>query len=246
MSYDEEWETGSGFTLDGATATITDMQFGFNTAVSKDASFANMTLEVVEGSESGAPGEVIDQSFSVGGNFVASRDGLKLEGNGKINKQSNYGILIDSVVATLVGAGYDPSELIGSPKEVEGWIGTTWVWGTIERETRNPTTGEQSKKSKFVVTEYVEMEEAEATPAKAPAKAVAKKAPAKKAAAGRKPALPAGLDQEQFDYYVGLAGQYDDHDEFAQAMLEDEDVAASPDLQKAVMSTKPGSIWASK
>lgn len=253
MSYDDEWETGSGFTLDGATAQITNMEFGFNSGIGQ-GTFANLTLTIVDGSESGDPGEEIEQSFSVGGKFEASRDGQSLEGHGKINKNSTFGILMDSVVEVLVEDGYNPGDVIGNPKETDGWLGQVFTWGTIEKETMNPSTKEKGMRSKFIVTEYhgsdpesLEADEADADEAPAPAKkAPAKKLPAKKTAAAKKPALPAGLSQEQFDYYVSIAQQYEDHDEFAQAMLDDEDVAADPKLQQAIMSTKPGSIWASK
>lgn len=245
MAYDDEWETGSGFDLDGATATVTNMEFGFNSQIGQ-GTFANFDLTIVEGSESGDPGEEISQSFSVGGKFEATRDGSSIEGNGKINKNSTFGILMDSVVEVLREGGYDPGEVIGNPKVAANWIGKTFVWGTIEMETMNPTTKERAKRSKFIVTEYVGSDEDPGEAAAPAKKAPAKKPAAAKKAAASKPALPAGLDQEQFDYYVSLASQYDEHDEFAEAMLEDEDVQASPDLQKAVMSTKPGSIWASK
>lgn len=244
MAYDDEWETGSGFDLDGATATVTNMEFGFNSQIGQ-GTFANFDLTIVEGSESGDPGEEISQSFSVGGKFEATRDGSSIEGNGKINKNSTFGILMDSVVEVLREQGFDPGEVIGNPKVAANWIGKTFVWGTIEMETMNPTTKERAKRSKFIVTEYVGSDEdpGEAAPA-------AKKAPAKKPAAAKKAAaksLPAGLDQEQFDYYLDIAKQYEEHDDFAQAMLdEDEDVQANPELQKAIMSTRAGSIWASK
>src|SRR5690606_26732290 len=103
-------------------------------------------------------------------------------------------------------------EVIGNPREADNWIGTRWVFSTIERETMNPTTKEVKTATKFIVSEYLGLAEDGADePAAKPA---AKKAAGTKKAAGRKPAAkkdgpPEGISQEHWDYYVQTAKDFD-------------------------------------
>lgn len=255
MAYEEEWETGSGFALDGATGIITECDAGFNNSIGAGVTCVNMTIVDTE------TGEEMEQSFSVGKNYEANRDGTELVGQGKINVNTNYGILMESVKSVLAAAGEDPGEVIGSSKIMDGWIGTTWTFGTVERETMNPTTQARKMSSKFIVTAYhgrtSEEEIAEVQQTTVP---VAKAAPTKAAAGPRKAApgkvavkaapkptgLPDGIDQELWDSLMALAGDYVEHEDFVNAALDLPKVEASKPAQKAVMGTRVGSVWAAK
>lgn len=226
MAYENEWETSSGFALDGATATVTAMEFGFNANMGAGITCANFTLTPDDGSDP------IEQSFSVGKNFEASRDGSELLGAGKVNKRSNYGMLMESVKEVVD----DPGSVVGNPREAEGWVGTTWVWGTVEAETTNPSTGVTKTTSKFIVTGYVPGEDA---PAKQSApKKSAKSTPKKPTKGGA-----SDLDPEVWDEMVELAKQFDDHDDFLDAAFELDSVANDTKAQRAAMKVGPGGVW---
>lgn len=228
MSENNEWELSSGLALDGATGTITAMEFGFNAKIGAGVLCANMSITPDDG------GEVIEQSFSVGKGWDASRDGSELVreggGGGSINKSTNFGILIASAIDCLDGDG---SKLGGTPRSTETWIGTTWDWGTVKHMTRNPTTGAEAEKDKFVVTKYHGRDGAAA--AAKPAGA------AKKAAAATEE-----IDPELWDKLVALAGEHAEHDTFVEAALDLPEVEGSKPAQKAVMGTRAGSVWAAK
>lgn len=230
MSYEDEWELGSGLTLDGAVATVTGAEFGFNANMGAGITCLNLKLETAD------HGEEVEQSFSCGGNFEASRDGSTLEGSGRINRGSNYGILLESVKEVLGDAGLNPGDVLGNPREAQSWVGTTWMWGTVERETTNPKTGQTKVSSKFIVTAF-----------EGGAGGNAGNAKTAKASAGATSAGVKGnakIDSEKWDYLVNIASQFNDYNEFVVAVMSDEDVRGSKDIQKAVMSSGDGSIWA--
>lgn len=219
--YADEWDLGSGLSLDGATATVTDMEFGYNNNIGAGITCANFTLETDDG-------EIIEQSFSVGGKNEANADGTILEGSGKINKRSNYGLLLQSVMDVID----NPGEVIGRVRATEGWIGTTWVWGTVDMETRNPATGETKKSSKFIVTEYLGRE---ADGGKGDGKSKGKSKPKSKSDV---------TDDPMWDELVQMATDADDHDTFVDAALELDGVEGNSALQRAIMKTGDGSVWA--
>lgn len=234
-NYADEWETSSGFALDGATGVITDMQFGFNNNIGPGIVCANLTITLDE------DGEETTQSFTVGGRNEANRDGTILEGNAKINKRSNFGILIESVKDCVD----DPVNEIGRVRDVASWIGTRWTWGTIDVETTNPSTGETTPKSKFIVTEYhgrVDADEDDDDDDEAPK---AKKAATKKKAATRKKAK-AKDDITSTDLWaelLELAEQHDDHEDFVDEALDIDGVEGNREFSQAVMKSGPGSVW---
>lgn len=228
MAYEEDWETSSGLALDGATVEIIGAEFGFNANMGAGITCANFVMKDLDGEE-------IEQSFSVGQNFEASRDGSELVGNAKINKNSNYGLLIESVKDILD----NPGDVIGSPKVAANWIGTCWTFGSIEREVMNPTTKEKKISTKFIVTEYHGRPDAPAASGAAkPAGA------AKRAATGSATASNLDVDPELFAELVDLAKTHTDHEDFAAAALELDAVAENKAAQKAVMGTRAGSVWA--
>lgn len=229
MAYEEDWETSSGLALDGATVEIIGAEFGFNASLGAGITCANFVMRDLDGEE-------IEQSFSVGQNFEASRDGSELVGNAKINKNSNYGLLIESVKDILD----NPGDVIGSPKVAANWIGTCWTFGSLEREVMNPTTKEKKVSTKFIVTEYHGRPDA-------PAGGAAKTAGATKKAAGGSASTSSSnldVDPELFAELVELAKTHTDHEDFAAAALELDAVAESKAAQKAVMGSRAGSVWA--
>lgn len=234
MAHEEDWETGSGLSLDGARVRVTAMEFGFNANLGAGITCANFTFVNTD------DGEEIEQSFSVGKNYEANRDGSSIEGQGKINKNTNYGVLIESVKAIVES----PGEAIGSPKEAAGWIGTEWTFGTIEREVQNPTTKETKIASKFVVLEF----HGRGDDGKKAGKAAAKSSSASKTSSSSKSSGGDvnGIDAELWAKLVELAGEHDEHDDFVNAALDLPEVEASKAAQKAVMGSKAGSVWAAK
>lgn len=257
MAYEEEWETGSGLALDGATVVVTNGEFGFNANMGAGITCLNLTFADLDS------GEQIEQSFSAGSKFEANRDGSELVGDGKINNNSNLGLLIESIKGVLAEAGLDPGEVIGNPRVAASWVNpnNAWTFGTVERDVMNPTTKVSKTANKFVVVGYAELEAAEAAPAAKPAARAAKAAPAARAAsagtrvggartaakaAPKASGLPDGVDQELWDQLLELAAQYDEHGEFAEAALELDEVKDSKPAQKAVLGTKPGTVWAAK
>lgn len=224
MAFESEWETSSGLALDGATVTVTACEFGFNANMGAGVTCANFVFETDDGEE-------IEQSFSTGAKFEASRDGSAIEGRGRVSRTSNYGLLMESVKDVCTD---DPGKIIGNPREAAGWVGTKWVFGTIDRETTNPTTGITRVTSKFIVTKYL---------GKTSGKTSDK---ASKSSKSNTPEIPDGIDSELWEELVQLAGQHDEQSEFAAEALTIEAVENCVPAQRAVMRTGAGSVWAAR
>lgn len=237
MAHEEDWETGSGLALDGATVTVTALEFGFNASIGAGVTCANFEFTDDDG-------EVIEQSFSCGKNFEANRDGTELTGNGKLNRNSNFGMLIESLKAVLD----NPGDTIGSPKVAENWVGHRFEFGTVEVERKNPTTGVTSTKSAFIITGYAGTAEGGEVEAAAPAAkpAAAKTGGVKKAAAPKAAGGAAVIGEELWNGLVELASNSEDHDAFVNAALDWPEVDTSKDAKKLVMGTGAGSVWASR
>jgi hypothetical protein len=188
---------------------------------------ANFTIQPEEG-------DPIEQSFSVGKNWDASRDGSELVreggGGGSINKNTNFGVFIQSAVDALGGDG---SKLGGSPRQAATWIGSKWTFGTIKRTTVNPTTQATSEKDAFVVTEYHGRDGA------APAAGASAKSTAPTASTD-------DIPTDVWNMLVELANSAADHDAFLEAALDLPEVDGNKAAQKAVMGTKAGSVWAAR
>lgn len=258
MSLDQEWETSSGLPLDGADVTVTAMEFGYNASIGAGVVCANFTFVDEDGVE-------YEQSFSIGKNGEPTRDGSEVTGAPKMfPARTNYGRLIDSVRALVD----HPGEVIGSPKKAEGWIGTKWTVGTVPVETTNPNATDPATATKvkdaFVFTQYLGKEgqraaknaaaktKAAAKPAKAAAKNVEPDEPDEdEAEAGAEadtdvndePWSVLGVDETLWKRLVKMAKAADSHDEFSDEALEIADVDKDKAAQKAVLTTKPGSVW---
>lgn len=249
---DQEWETTSGLPLDGAVATITAAEFGYNASIGAGVVCFNVTFTTEDDEQE------IEQSFSVGKNGEPSRDGSELIGGPKkFPSRTNYGRLIDSVVAIVD----HPGEVIGSPKQAAGWIGTKWTIGTVPVETTNPNATDPATATKikdaFVFTEYHGKEGAKT---KAAAKSKASTGPAKKAAKSAPepdetddaaaddgdgdPWDVLGVDEVLWKRLVKMAKAADNHDAWSDEALELEEVdKGGRAVQAAVLTTKPGSVW---
>lgn len=241
MANEEAWETSSGLALDGLTGPIVSAEFGFNANMGAGITCLNLTLTDDDGEE-------VEQSFSVGGKFEANRDGSAIEGSGKINKNSNMGLLIESIKEVVD----NPGDVIGDPKQAENWVGLIFTWGSIEREVVNPTTKEKKLSTKFVVVEYHGRDdgEEEEAPAKTTRASGAKKPAAKPAARGaaakKSNGIPDGIEEELWAELLELAGEHEEHGDFAAAALDLAEVEGNKAAQKAVMGTKAGSVWAAR
>lgn len=228
-----DWETGSGLVLDGGTATISDAEFTYNTKLGPNP-VLKLTLTDVSDSDGNTTGEDVEQSFSCGKSLEPNKDGSELVGSARINKQTNLGILIDSAKALFDDVD-DLVAILPNPKDAKAWVGTRWTFGTISLERLNPSTGETKVATPWVFTEShgrVESGKAAAAPKKA-----AKAAPAAEAAAD-------DGDGGLFAQLVTLAGTFDDHGDFVDAALEVPGVDEDRDIQKAIVTTKAGSVWA--
>ena len=239
---DDDWGLGSGFALDGATGIVTNAEFGFNASMGAGITCLNLTITNDD------DGEEMEQSFSCGNKFESSKDGSELIGAGKIIRTSNYGILLESVREQLVAAGHNGWDAIGlDPRIAATWVGIHATWGTIERETRNPTTNVTKMSTSFIITELLDREGEAAKPAAKKAGGATKKAAASKAAPAADPtAAPEGVEDDLWTELLALADQHEDHGDFATAALELDAVDGNRAAQKAIMGTKAGSVWAAK
>jgi hypothetical protein len=230
-----DYELSSGLPLDGATGTITKCEFGFNAQIGVGVVCANMTISV-EG------GEDIEQSFSVGDGWEIGDKGAKLvsdKATQRLNNRSNYGRLVQSMLNVIGGPEHMVANFPKGYKDASNLIGSTWTWGTTEVETTNPSTKEKKIKNAVVVTSFVGVD----SEVKASAPAASTKGAAKGKAA--KPGL-ADKDPELFASLVELAGEHESHEDFVEAAMALDTVEGSADAMNAVMSTKPGSVWAAR
>lgn len=248
---ESDWELGSGFAIDGMTGTVASVEFVHDNALGPNACAKFTFTDCVDAE--GGEAEDQEQKFTVGKNYDNDRTGENLVGNGKINSNTNYGILIGSVLALFdseddAEARRQAAEAVPSTKESASWVGTRWTIGTITKSVMNPSTGKVNDEAKKIVfTEYHgRPDQGEAEPAKPAAKA----APAAKATStkvgGAKPAAKAatnGVEQELWTMLVTLAGEHEDEDTFIDAALELDEVGASREAQKAIHK---GLVWAAK
>lgn len=242
-----DWELGSGLDLDGAKVEVTKCEFGFNNDIGAGVVCANFTFTPIEG------GDDIEQSFSVGKGWESDRTGENLvSDNGKprkLNMNSNYGVLLNSAI-DLFGTKEQAAETLGSPRHAPNWIGTMWKMGTKVRVTRNPTTGAEKESTGFIFTEF--LGDSPDAGAEEPAKPAATKATGARKAAGSKAkaGVPEGIDDDLWQALVDLAVEVQDaeenneHDDFMERALEIDGVDGNKAANKAIMTTRAGSVWA--
>lgn len=223
----------SGLPLDNTDGVIIGFEFGYNAAIGAGVVCANIKVLTENGDEA-------EQSFSVGDGWEIAGKGASIASDQprRLSKRSNWGRLVDSMVAALGGA---EAALTTMPdlnfRHAACWIGTKWHWGTTKVASKNMQTGVEKEKDAIIVTKFIgkDGELAQATAAAAPTtKAAGKKG---------KPGL-ADTDAELFGTLVKLAASHEDHDSFMAAALELDTVDGNAAAMNAVMSTKPGSAWA--
>lgn len=266
MSNNDTWKVSSGLPLDGAEVEVTDAEFGYNADVGAGVVCMNMTFKLIDEDDQ----EPIEQSFSVGKQGEPSRDGKRLDSPPRRGypARSNYGRLVESV-AKIVD---DPGAAIGSAHEAEGWIGTKWVMGTTPIVSTNPTTGEEKTRDALVFVEYLGKEDGGKKESKRAGKTAASKAGGGSRVGGRSkakveddevedaeaggaeaeggdsgyPDAPRGIDQDLWEKLIDSARDADEHEAWSDEALEWDEVESNRAAQKAVLSTKAGSVWASK
>lgn len=219
------WETSSGLPIADREVIITDMSFGFNPAIAADAVCAIVTFTPEDGDED------IEQSFTCGKTFEPSRDGKTLEGRGRVNKNTNFGMLLESVKAIVD----DPSE-IGDPFNVDSWIGTRWVTTTTPVERRNPSTGETKVKDAVIFAEYLGREGADK--GSGSGKGAGKGAGKADAGSDR----PFGIAAELWGTLLAVAAQHESFDDFTEAALDTDGVDGNAAATKAILSRD--GVWA--
>lgn len=222
---ENEWETGTGLALDGMEAEITGFEFGFNSKLGADRLCANVTFTPLDG------GENAEQSFTVGKGWEVNADGWLVPENGKlrpVNKQSNFGMLIDSAVAAVKAA--DAEVPFKSPRQADAWIGTKWKIGTTKVSGRvNVETGEAKDVDAFIFAGYLG--------------AAGSKPSEKKGGASAGSTSKGGgkLDADLRKKLLKLAITSDSPDDFAETALALDAVKESEAAQKVILD---GSLYA--
>lgn len=231
MSHDA-WGISSGLPLDDADVTITKVEFGYNAAIGAGILCANITFTTDDGEDH-------QQSFSVGDGWTAVNKGQGIDGRKTINNRTNYGRLVESMLKAVGGAEGMAAAGFTNPggfRDAATFVGSRWHLGTTKVITKNPTTGAERERDAIIATGFLS----------GPSGAAASKTTASKTAAKGGKASLADTDPDLFAELVDAAREHDDHDSFMEAVLSRPDVEGNPTALNAVMSTKPGSIWAAR
>lgn len=258
---DELFDLGDGLPLSDCNATITNAEFVFDTEYSADAVVMRFTFEP---HEEGV--EPQHQLYSVGKSFEPLDGGAAVGHTSgkhvKISKQSNIGRWMRAA-QECEGFAEAAREHDADTHQAEWWIGSMWHLTTDEYEVRNPSKPDQPPKMRTIIIpdEFLgyadDEEEAPAKPAKSTTKkAVAKKTVAKKATAAPKAAATGAVTvealaeeeggEELIEQLRALASECEDHETFMEQAMDLDGVAGNRVAEKAVMSSKPGSIWADR
>lgn len=224
---EDEYALSSGLPLDGAEVEITAFEYGFNANIGAGILCANIAFTKAE------DGDVVEQSFSVGDGWEARDKGASIAtGDGKprkLSSRSNWGRFVEHALKVAGRENMPPT-----PKSSDGWVGTKWTLGTTPVDSTNPTTGVKKTKDAVVPVAFL-----------GKATAGTKASGSKSTAAKGKVTLETA-DPELWASLVELAGEHDSHTDFMAAALERDDVDGNPLATNAVVSTKPGGIWAAK
>lgn len=228
--FDDEWTLGTGLALAGGDWTVAACSFGFNAKLGADALCANFVFTDPSGES-----EDQQQSFSVGKGWEAVDGGEALvreDGQrGKIGKTTNYGRLVNSAMDATKAAGV--AMPFASPRLAAGWVGTSWTLGTVSYTTQFKDE-EAKERSAFVFTAY-KGAGATATAVKAPGGKAAPKAPS-----------ATDIDADLLAALHALAVTHAaDHDAFVEAAYEIDGVDGVKHVEKAILKSAAGSIWAS-
>jgi len=225
----DKWGLTSGLPLADADVEITTFEFGFNANIGAGLVCANIGFTITDNDE------LVDQSFTVGDGWEIGGKGASISGKKKINNQTNWGRLVQSMISACGGPEGIQSTLPDADyREAAGWIGTRWHLDTVDVEVYNPSNKTTKTASKIIATSFIGKGDASTNGATKPA--------AKKSG---KPAL-IDTDPALFAELLAIAETHADHEDFVGAVLERADVESNPVAVGAVMSTKAGSVWAAK
>lgn len=229
----DPWQPSSGF-VDDVDVEITDAVFGYDAQyMNGDALLAKITMKVEDGEED----DEIVQLYSLGKGWEAVNKGQQIvptkTRKPTLNKNSAYWHFIRGAIecgadAVLRGRG--------KPTDAAIWPGLRFHVAQVDYK---DVSG--NDRTRLVPVGYLgEVASGIKAPSK-PSGAAATQAPA--AAAASAPAA-AATDSPMRRQLLKLAVNANDHDAFVEeAYSTVEGLAGSP-LEKSVMSTKPGSIWA--
>lgn len=252
MSEFDPYSLSSGLPLADVEATVTAVEFRFDTSYSADACVCAVTFQPDEGEEQ-------EQLYSLGKNWEPVDRGENaghVSGKpSKFNEQTNYGRFL-SACFKMEDFMDEVREAGIMPWEGAFLLGKRFHLGTVDYETRNPRKPDDPPKVRqaIIPTEYLGMaDDEEPKPAK---KTAAKKTAAKKTAAKgpsaiakKQHALIEELEEEEGGEEIvaalrELAAEAEDFDAFMEGAMEIDGVAESEAAQKVAMSSKEGSIWA--
>ena len=222
----------SGLPLSGADVTVTEVEFGYDNEYSADACVAIVHFQPDEG-------EARKQLYSTGRNFEpADRGDTLVHNTGKnvnVSDSSNYGILVNSFL-TMEGA--DEAMAItrerGATPFDAAWLkGMRFTLGDHIIPERIINGKVNKEKTVMVFAAFLGLEGEEAPAAK----------PAAKAAEPEEETF--GVEDDDLrNELIALAQANTDHGTFLDVATELDAVMTNRAAQKAVMDTKPGSLWA--
>lgn len=251
----------SGLPLSGADVTVTEVEFGYDNEYSADACVAIVHFQPDEG-------EARKQLYSTGRNFEpADRGDTLVHNTGKnvnVSDSSNYGILVNSFL-TMEGADEAMAvtrERGATPFDAAWLKGMRFTLGDHIIPERIINGKVNKEKTVMVFAAFLGLDGEEAPAAKPAAKKATAPAGklAPKAGAGAQAARPAAKpaakaaepEEETFgvedddlrNELIALAQANTDHGTFLDVATELDAVMTNRAAQKAVMDTKPGSLWA--
>ncbi len=231
------WNLSSGLPLDGAEVVVTDACFEFDTSYNADAVVAKLTYAFLNGE-----GDPQTQMYSVGKNWEPVDGGSAVaHTSGKrvgINKGSNYGVLVGGLMSC---EGADKARAVANERGMEPdhaglWTGMKFRLKNVSR----PNNIEGAKKATIdtlIPAEFLGVDDASA-----PVASGAKGSSAT-SAAGAKSGIT-GISAATMAELNALAQSAADFDTFMEQAMEIDGVAGNKAAEKAVMSSKAGSIWA--
>lgn len=270
MSEETEWDPfklSSGLPLSGATVTVITHEFGYDAGYGADNCISMVTFQPDDG-------DAATQMYSVGKNFEpADRGATLVHKSGKptnMNDNSNWGRFIKAFTEqeNAADAMAETRKRKASPFDASWLIGMRFKLGDLPWINTMEKDPEKQKRNLIVPVEYLGTGE-EVTSAKPAGKTGKQLAPRPGAATGPKigktldEAVAAdeaasghsdggdggdedfGIDDAKvLKQVIKLAKGADDWDAFTDAALEVDGVSDNKVWQRAIMNSKPGSIWA--